>query len=471
MSETAPQTQNHEEQLDHELNLTVENDNLVNPETGKVIDRDAFIDIMMETRTAYMDEVEKAQAELAEAKAKVDRPGVTASANDIIEYRANYRALRDREKTEEQDLEDFMIDFDEVGGNEILEAQAAVDALNFKSDANERVAAQTRLRDAKNAAYEKAKELIIQGTEEDDKDESEVAPAPDPIIVPEPIPKPFEPADDGKPIETPAEEGVPYTPKAEEDNPRLYDRDGNPLLKFNEYWQPYDFEDGKGPVMAVVDEMGNPVYENGRPVTKEMPSYGEVHYDDYDNYDYDDDDEPEHHSLKERMFGEGSWIRNPRERFRALMNDPERKGNKKKTLIALGAVAGLAVAYFGLRGIHFGGGNTIQGVADYPSGTGGAGHVPPQGTGGNSVPDALNGEFSPQAHEVTAGEGWLHELDDIFGKGKLTGNEKQELLHKLLESKDAGIKDWVYTMKDGNPGISHSGQIPESVLESIKNLR
>jgi len=97
-------------------------------------------------------EINNLETELNEAEARVSTPGFRATANDIIQNRENLRNLRE---TNGPRLEGLQSMWEEFGGPEIDRAQAAVDALNFKSDANDRVAATLGLRDAKDAFYAK----------------------------------------------------------------------------------------------------------------------------------------------------------------------------------------------------------------------------------------------------------------------------------------------------------------------------
>jgi hypothetical protein len=50
-------------------------------------------------------------------------------------------------------------------------------------------------------------------------------------------------------------------------------------------------------------------------------------------------------------------------------------------------------------------------------------------------------------------------------------NEIPTILKKLTKAQDPAVREWVYTMKDGNPGIAKPGQIPANVLQSIQKLR
>ncbi len=75
-------------------------------------------------------------------------------------------------------------------------------------------------------------------------------------------------------------------------------------------------------------------------------------------------------------------------------------------------------------------------------------------------------EFSPDALNVTRGEGWYQTFKEM---GVTNATEQANLLNKVgPQLQDLG---WAYPMPGGSWGISHSGQIPSSVLELIQNNR
>ncbi len=75
--------------------------------------------------------------------------------------------------------------------------------------------------------------------------------------------------------------------------------------------------------------------------------------------------------------------------------------------------------------------------------------------------------FSNEALTVSPGEGWIHQLQDMG----FSSNEIPGVLKKLANSNDPAIREWVYTMKDGNPGLAKPGQMSANVLQSIQKLR
>lgn len=125
-------------------------------------DRDDVIDRFMNRQVELNDTVEQIDA----------TPGFNLDANGLLD--------KTSKKTEANDALSAVTDsWQKFGGNEIIEAQAAVDALNFNSTAEDRVNAQNKLRDAKNAFYENYQSAITVETEveaEPASDESEAAP-------------------------------------------------------------------------------------------------------------------------------------------------------------------------------------------------------------------------------------------------------------------------------------------------------
>lgn len=79
-------------------------------------------------------------------------------------------------------------------------------------------------------------------------------------------------------------------------------------------------------------------------------------------------------------------------------------------------------------------------------------------------------QFNRESRVVDEGEGWGQELRQMG----VTEEEIPSKLEKLLKTEDSKIREWVYTYTnpDGTvePRITKPGEIPVSVLESIKNL-
>lgn len=159
-------------------------------------------------------------------------------------------------------------------------------------------------------------------------------------------------------------------------------------------------------------------------------------------------------------------------------NTQERRGRFSRRTVVLGSLGTLAAAgaalWLSTRGhdtsaLHDVAGNSLDTplvpiTAPGTGGGAGTGHDIVRGVA--QVGDHAN-HFSNEALTASAGEGWTHQLHDM----KIPENEIPGLLKKLAKAHDPAIREWVYTMKDGNPGIAKPGQIPANVLQSIQKLR
>lgn len=95
-----------------------------------------------------LDAFENKRLSLNESLAEVQaRPGFKLDANEMM-------AKRREEREAQRQLAGFEAAYSELGGDAIDAAQANVDALDFKANANEHVAAKAALRDARTAFYE-----------------------------------------------------------------------------------------------------------------------------------------------------------------------------------------------------------------------------------------------------------------------------------------------------------------------------
>lgn len=154
---------------------------------------------------------------------------------------------------------------------------------------------------------------------------------------------------------------------------------------------------------------------------------------------------------------------------------PERRKSRKLLVAGVGALAVGVVGYMAFRG------HDTSGVHDIATGNSfdtplqdialpGAGN---NAGGGHDMAGSVaqvtdhTSHFSNEALTAARGEGWNHQLHDMgFSSSEILG-----VLKKLSKSTDPAIREWVYTMKDGNPGITKPGQIPANVLQSIQKLR
>lgn len=158
----------------------------------------------------------------------------------------------------------------------------------------------------------------------------------------------------------------------------------------------------------------------------------------------------------------GVFFSNTMERLRGM--DRRKKVGLGIGVVALAGVAAYAAFKLGHHDHH------------HPTGSGSGGDQTPENPAGEMKADydakrnaaeAAGNAFSHEALTIDPGEGWLHELHNL----NIPSDEAQSLLPKILKSHDRGIRAWTYLMQDGNPGISHPGKIPPSVLESIEELR
>lgn len=186
------------------------------------------------------------------------------------------------------------------------------------------------------------------------------------------------------------------------------------------------------------------------------------------------DREADEHDLEEENQTKSKWWKNPYSRLGAwltvgagsLREKWEKKGKKTKfAIIALGTVAAVGIAVGMKYGLgHNGGGGHNVGPDDIPGGNGnGGGHetdLPPHNPTTTPSP-----EFSSAAHRVDPGEGWYQTFKDM----DVPANERADLLQKV--GPKLAENGWAYKMPSGEWGISHPGQLPDSMLELIKNSR
>lgn len=154
----------------------------------------------------------------------------------------------------------------------------------------------------------------------------------------------------------------------------------------------------------------------------------------------------------------------------------ERRGISDKNLKRLvGVVAGvvIAVSAYKLGNDIFGDHSALADAANnaagnHPGGNIGGGDVAPtpaapaptvEGSGQNwNVPN-----YSEAARTVTAGEG--------FNQTFLEMNIPESEWPSLLQKVGPQLPDWAYRMPNGSWGISHTGTLPDSVLQLIENNR
>ena len=154
----------------------------------------------------------------------------------------------------------------------------------------------------------------------------------------------------------------------------------------------------------------------------------------------------------------------------------EKSRNRRWMLAGVGAAAVAAAAYLSLRGhdtSHLHG--TVAGNSfDTPlepvglPGTGG-GATGVNHEAASTLTQAADHaqHFSKEASTAGRGEGWVHQLREMgFSEKQISGT-----LKKLQKTHDPAVREWVYTMEDGKPGIAKPGKIPMAVLQSIEKMR
>lgn len=136
----------------------------------------------------------------------------------------------------------------------------------------------------------------------------------------------------------------------------------------------------------------------------------------------------------------------------------------------LGFIAVVATAKYGLDHDWFGGnGDNIGNIPDTESlGASGGGYSTLESQ--VEIPETpevpVAPEFSAEAHTVTDGEGWYNTMKEM---GITDATERASLLQKVgPQLKEMG---YAYPMEDGTWGINMPGQLPNDVLELIKNSR
>lgn len=150
MSEKTPTSSNSEPRYDA---LNAHYDRVYGPVatpeqlTQELPSRDNLIDSFVSKRSTYQEELEQLEAV----------PGFRR----VYEDNAEIAGVKD-------DIEGVNKEWNFYGGDAIDAAQAKVDALGFKSTANERIAAQAELRDAKNAFYNNFKQTYEETNATDD---------------------------------------------------------------------------------------------------------------------------------------------------------------------------------------------------------------------------------------------------------------------------------------------------------------
>lgn len=384
---------------------------------GELPSRDEVIDTVR-------GEMSRLQGELSQAEEKARTPGFKATANDLVEAKTNLRDLRATNEPRIAALQEL---WNENGGEAVEAAQTEVDSLNFRSTASDHIAAKVRLRDAKNAFYENLQNSL---KENEESGEDDTQPDLDQELADLPVPQPID-EELLKDEDDASDEELADLPLPEPLDLDTLDPQPTPVGSMD--------ETNPGSVIS------SPKPETDAETTEVLP-----------------DNRSQTRKLYDRIGGgfmAGGALDRTLDRLRSHKRSAAIMGG-----IALigGALLAWRMGAFDALGAH--------------GGTGGAGHAaadnlntsPTPKPDISQLPDMSHVEIASDAtRTVTQGEGWLHQLHELG----FTHAQSVETLPKLLVSQDPGVKDWVYTMADGNPGISHTGTLPPSVVESIMKMR
>lgn len=128
--------------------------------------------------TLVRDLAERRQAVQVRLVEVQSRPGFKLDAIEMMQKRREERELQ-------AELDALDHEWASYGGNALDEAQAAVDALNFKSTAEDHVRAKTALRDARNAVYGTIEHPLRRDSEQEDAAAELAGEMPVPTSAPE----------------------------------------------------------------------------------------------------------------------------------------------------------------------------------------------------------------------------------------------------------------------------------------------
>lgn len=162
------------------------------------------------------------------------------------------------------------------------------------------------------------------------------------------------------------------------------------------------------------------------------------------------------------MYAVGGVLPQPSQKMGETTADFEKRVRRIGFAKVVGLVAVVVAAKYGLDHLNTGhsGGSSL---ADHA--TQAPGHYSTLDSQDIIVQPAVP-EFSTAAHTVTGGEGWYNTFKEI---GVTSAKEQANLLQKVgPKLQEMGF---AYKMPHGQWGISHTGQLPENVLELINNSR
>jgi len=167
------------------------------------------------------------------------------------------------------------------------------------------------------------------------------------------------------------------------------------------------------------------------------------------------------------MYGMGKLnnviLPQPSQKMGETIEDFDKRVRRIGFAKVIGLIAVVVAAKYGLDHLntgHSSGGSLTDHAAQVP------GHYSTLDSQDIITQPAAVPEFSTAAHTVTGGEGWYDTFKEM---GVTSAQEQANLLQKVgPKLQEMGF---AYKMPHGLWGISHTGQLPDGVLEYIKNSR
>lgn len=412
-------------------------------------------------------EITMIEGELVAAEEKAERPGVRASANDLVAAKYGFRDLKAEKEPRLDAVRDIWM---QNGGEAIDTAEAQVAALNFKSDAQDRIKAQTALRDAKNTFYSNLQESYREDeVSKESVGEEKVA---DMEAVVSLI------------------SGLRNEGSSSELSERVigrFDKELQTLLEEYKKSPSYD-ADLAAKIKQTVDSSSKTRerIEDEPPIIKELGQREKI-----------TDEPPKIVPLETLENGaaesgdeerDGAWRKTPIGQFAATflglkdklaksragawakdrLKGPENKRNRvvATTLGAFALVGGIIAIKYGFSGSNVVAGgldsahsNSLPSTAEYGPTTFDMPELP-SGTTTTSV------EFSDAARNISAGEGWQETMLAAGLPKDQVASRLQEVGPKLVEK---GVAYWDTIHSEYR--INAPGRLSQDVLELIKNGR
>lgn len=450
--------------MSERITTPTEESKSTNPEA---LSSDDVIDTLAERRSTLLEQ--KAALE--------NEPGFKRDAIELLNYKRESKRIDD-------ELNSFNEEYAAIGGDELDAAQAAVDALNFKSTAEDHIFAKARLRDAKASLYQNFIDSQQSGDETITATEDESAP--------EDKETRFIVSSDGETTDLTDEEVGETTEKElpaafEEMRDNLAAAEAQNQKELNEERRKIKITTSKGEA-TVTDADGNALPDDievniERASDKNESSKSEVVAKAVDEAIEDQDakdalEHPIQYKLGRGIYNIRQFAKSPlaflssrlatsRNEYAEYSYGDGENTRKKRLARGIGAVAVVAgatgMAYFAAHhGFHFGGGSEVAAAAS-PEPTA----IPEAaGTHANTAGDIaghLNNETAPTV-TIDKGEGWYSVFKELGIKQSDWHDTLQEVGPRLeadhLAYWDKAHSEW---------RISEDyGKIPAQVAEYIK---